>query len=407
MGTHGLITPKVVGFNKKQVSDALIPSGTCVIFDNKLYKQIVNYFYGDTENPELNELMYGVKLYFMRNPALWASMFVELRVWNRDEFAHHLATEHGILLSNYLDEELNKDVVFIDPISIVQLAHSDVDGDLAPLYCFKHSVDKPFYTPMDICEKEKKWNEEYFKGEFDSDSVMNREMKYKLHFIPYSDPKGFNYSTVLNNARMAKANIGPATNDGWVFAMIAELYMKAYVDCKGVYKTPKFTMNMLKVSKEDFKLLTFVYIQGLQDFVITGVKHNDNGASDFDLLFLRNFSKPKNQKALTKLLSNNLQLDHSNIAKMFSIVNWAEASGVLSACKSFLRLYNKGKMPMDDNSLENFEIHADFIQQNTFFGELMEPMYSILRDKNKQNNVKAEISNALLENLEADFEALF
>jgi hypothetical protein len=83
------------------------------------------------------------------------------------------------------------------------------------------------------------------------------------------------------------------------------------------------------------------------------------------------------------------------------------ASGVLSACKSFLRLYNKGKMPMDDNSLENFEIHADFIQQNTFFGELMEPMYSILRDKNKQNNVKTEISNALLENLEADFEALF
>lgn len=128
---------------------------------------------------------------------------------------------------------------------------------------------------MDICEKEKKWNESYYQGEFDADSVMDREMKYKLHFIPYSDPKGFNYSTVLNNARMAKANIGPATNDGWVFAMIAELYMKAYVDCKGVYKTPKFTMNMLKVSKEDFKLLTFVYIQGLQDFVITGVKHND------------------------------------------------------------------------------------------------------------------------------------
>ena len=100
-------------------------------------------------------------------------------------------------------------------------------------------------------------------------------------------------------------------------------------------------------------------------------------------------------------------MDHSNIAKMFSIVNWAEASGVLSACKSFLRLYNKGKMPMDDNSLENFEIHADFIQQNTFFGELMEPMYSILREKTKQNNVKAETSNALLENLEADFEALF
>lgn len=127
LGTHGLITPKVIGFNKKQVSDALIPERTCVIFDTNLYNNIVKYFYKDTDNPELNELMYGVKLYFMRNPALWASMFVELRVWNRDDFANHLATKHNILLSNYLDEELNKDVVFIDPISIVQLAHADVD----------------------------------------------------------------------------------------------------------------------------------------------------------------------------------------------------------------------------------------------------------------------------------------
>lgn len=92
---------------------------------------------------------------------------------------------------------------------------------------------------------------------------------------------------------------------------------------------------------------------------------------------------------------------------MFSIVNWAEASGVLSACKSFLRLYNKGKMPMDDDSLEQFEKHSDFIQQNTFFGELMEPMYSILREKHKQSNVKSETSKAVVNNITADFESLF
>lgn len=92
---------------------------------------------------------------------------------------------------------------------------------------------------------------------------------------------------------------------------------------------------------------------------------------------------------------------------MFSIVNWAEASGILSACKSFLRLYNKGKMPMDDNSLENFEKHSEFIQQNTFFGELMEPMYSILREKHKQNNVKSETSKSVVNNITADFELLF
>lgn len=92
---------------------------------------------------------------------------------------------------------------------------------------------------------------------------------------------------------------------------------------------------------------------------------------------------------------------------MFCIVNWAEASGILSACKSFLRLYNKGKMPMDDDSLEQFEKHSDFIQQNTFFGELMEPMYSILREKTKQTYEKAAISNSVVDDLAAQFETLF
>ena len=126
-GVGSLLTPKVFGFSKKQSTDPLIPPHTCVIFDDRVYNKLMEYCFEDCENPELSYLMNGLKLYFMRNPCLWMTMYQELRVWNRDDFAHHLATKHNILLDNYLCSKRNKDIILIDVDSIVFFAHADSD----------------------------------------------------------------------------------------------------------------------------------------------------------------------------------------------------------------------------------------------------------------------------------------
>lgn len=127
LGTYGLLTPRIFGFSKKQSTDPLIPPNTCVIFDQNLYEKLYDWSFSESENPDLDFLMHGIKLYFMRNPCLWLTMFRELRVWNRDDFARHLAENHGILLKNYLDEKRNRDIILIDPLSIVFFSHADAD----------------------------------------------------------------------------------------------------------------------------------------------------------------------------------------------------------------------------------------------------------------------------------------
>ena len=127
MFVQKLLKPEVMGFSKKQVSDPLIPPNTCVIFDEKLYQKLVDYTFQDSEIPELDYLMNGVRLFFMRHPALWLTQAKNLRVWTRDDYARHLATEHGIMIHDYLDAERNKDIIFIDVDSVVRDSHADVD----------------------------------------------------------------------------------------------------------------------------------------------------------------------------------------------------------------------------------------------------------------------------------------
>ena len=158
---------------------------------------------------------------------------------------------------------------------------------------------------------------------------------------------------------------------------------------------------MLKLTPDDFKVLTFCYVQGLQDFVITGVKHNDNGSAGFELLYLRNFSKQKDQKELSSIFIKQMKLTSTQVGQMFAVINWAEESGVLLACKAFLRLYNKGVQPetVNEETKLAFIEHEAFIQENTFFGSLIAPVYEI-RNKIKS---KAEQAIAEIESNQIDF----
>lgn len=235
---------------------------------------------------------------------------------------------------------------------------------------------------MQCSKQEHEWNRAYFEGEFEADAVMDKPIVYTLYDIPYRSvttgrKKLMGYDNILINALVAKNAIGPATNDGWVFSMITECYRSYrkehfnYVDETGI------TTPMFNITDEDFVLMTFSYIRGLQDFVVTGVKHNDDGAAGFEMLYLDNFSNPKNQKDISNLFLIDFKLNPQIVNKIFSVINWAAHSGMLDACKAFLRLYNKGVEPTDKGQIKALAKHGDFVQSCTFFGMLVQPIYDI------------------------------
>ncbi len=165
-------------------------------------------------------------------------------------------------------------------------------------------------------------------------------------------------------------------------------------------------LPIIPITQEEFKKFTFVYNRGLQDFVMNSVKHDEGGGKNFDLLYLHNFAKPENQKPLFNILSDNLGLSKNEIAKLFSLITWCSKSGVLSGCKSFLRIYNKGIFPTKPEAVAFLKEHESFIQQNTFFGELVKPMYDIV-NQISANRTKVAVKQAeTLDSFEAEMAAL-
>lgn len=101
-----------------------------------------------------------------------------------------------------------------------------------------------------------------------------------------------------------------------------------------------------------------------------------NGSEDFEVLFLKNFWVPENAKDVFKLLTHDLKLPTMLASKMMFIITWAQDMDFLLACGGFLKLYNKGTIPVDEVA-EALAKHDDFIQANTYFGMLLEPIYKL------------------------------
>ena len=118
-----------------------------------------------------------------------------------------------------------------------------------------------------------------------------------------------------------------------------------------------------------------------------------NGSEDFEVLFLRNMHLTENVGHVHQLLTHDLKLPQILASKIISIVTWAQELGLIAACGAFLKLYNKGTIPFGD-ALEAFQKHESFIQQNTYFGNLVEELYVLRKhsesmiDVNKSKVVK-------------------
>lgn len=252
------------------------------------------------------------------------------------------------------------------------------------------------YENEHVTQSQHDWIASYVEGERESnDDLIDPKTGelvqhvYQLYEVPIHDiplkqkqvKTGF--STFLYRAIAAKANIGLSTNDGWVFNMILDLYQKYYEINNGRYVRSGNAVSendsskpMYRLTEEQRDELSFTYTKALQDFVVRGVKHTENGSEDFEVLFLRNFSKPENAKTVFRLLTHDLKLPTTLANKMMFVVTWAQETGYASSCAAFLKLYNKGTVPSEEDQ-ELLDMQEDFIQSNTYFGMLLEPVYRL------------------------------
>ena len=185
-----------------------------VIMCRKTYDKVIKTVYGEGEDAVLNELTTKLRGIQCRNPVLWLSQVMNMRVWNADEFSYHLATTYGIRLEEYLPPKYNQDLILLDVYSVLQ-SRSDVDGDLSPVFFLPYSEDLPKFNDMEACKEEQAWIADYTEGEFDADSTMQQEMVYKLYETKLSSEVNQTsrktiqgYSEFLYQAMEAKAAIG-------------------------------------------------------------------------------------------------------------------------------------------------------------------------------------------------------
>lgn len=125
--------------------------------------------------------------------------------------------------------------------------------------------------------------------------------------------------------------------------------------------------------------ISFVYALLVQDRVIEGVKHVEAGSASFNMYFLTEMTK--NKKAIAKqLLGKDFNIPLKYVTKLINVIGFADDSGLLKASRNFLSVHNKGRYPADPTAFEQWK---DFINEHSYFGQLMNPLFQIQKDINK------------------------
>lgn len=214
------------------------------------------------------------------------------------------------------------------------------------------------------------------------------------------------FDTYLSQAIESKGNVGTATNDTWLVHMILSLYKQIGERDDWKYKpvnpvnahanseqSDKIEMKaMRRLSQKEIDDISSYYVIALQQFVVRGIKHNEKGSKAFECLFLKNITKPENTDNVFALLTNELKMSNKLATKFIFIVNWATETGYLQASSTFLRKFNKGRIPNEDEQNLLHFLDKD-IQSLTYFGQLLKPLYDIQKfaeNKLHQNKLKLQ-----------------
>ena len=105
----------------KQSSDWILPDNTCVIMCNKTYNRALESALKDTNHNLLVNGFYG---FHGRSPFLWSEQCCPVNIWNQDDFRMYLHAKYNIKLENYIDINLNNDVIIFSN-NILKKSQSD------------------------------------------------------------------------------------------------------------------------------------------------------------------------------------------------------------------------------------------------------------------------------------------
>lgn len=178
--------------------------------------------------------------------------------------------------------------------------------------------------------------------------------------------------------------------------MLLEAYEEYSRKHNFVYMVNKEPVNMIRLNRQKFFEFHSAYIRGLQDYVVSAIKHSQDGSSNFDNLLLKNMADESNRKKVFAILTDNLNLTPTQANEILRIISWASVTGIYSAASSFLRYYNKGNSPRTDEAKAYLDQHEHFIQRGTYFGRLMKPVYDVIQThKEKQGFTTSRRSEEL------------
>ena len=200
---------------------------------------------------------------------------------------------------------------------------------------------------------------------------------------------------------IAKSNIGPATIDMWALYSIFECYQAYCKEYDYSYIVNGKDCGTLPqvLTEQDKKKLSFVHVMLVQGNVIEAVKHSEGGSQAFKKYFLDGMTEKENidyvrNELVTPVAKGGYGLNPEEANKMLFIVQWAKETNLLKAVKNFITKYNKGKLPADSKALDQWE---DFIQANTYFGNLMKSVFFLKKEIDRMNDEVRIQTQKLLE----------
>ena len=123
------------------------------------------------------------------------------------------------------------------------------------------------------------------------------------------------------------------------------------------------------------KYLPYAYTRLVQEQVIEGIKHMEGGSSAFKMYFLDNITDDNYIDTVQKELEHKFDVPKPQISKLLGIIAFSIAcDDALKGIKNFITKFNKGKIPVNSEPLDQWEIE---IQETTYFGSLVKPLFDI------------------------------
>lgn len=358
---RSFLNPAISGVSGKQMYLAGLPDNTVVIMDSDAYCHNARKLYPNTSDIEL--LMnvgnsYPVHGFAIRNPSLWASQVQQVNVISKYQLMNIIDTK-------FLHRRYNNSLILVSR-DVIECSHSDIDGDAITVFIpngdSQISISSSPYVDPYISKSEFDWNTSYIKRE--SSSSFDFSKSYELY-----NP-GARYDSYFKNSANAKNAVGSATNNIWVLSLILEVYMNNGYDIDKV--------GLL--SKSDMAFFDYMYTRIVEERVINAIKHVENGALSFMQYYLKSIYKLVNKgnkswtNAFIKKVVDAFDFDVSEVNRLVYLIHWAGDIGLLESAGQFLRMYNKGEVPLVYNK-ELFKL----IASSTYLGELLAPV-TLIKD---------------------------